>query len=276
MTKSLTTTLLIICFVSYIIISIAPTIMAHNIITHKDFTVTGHRGAAGLAPENTISAMQAALDAGVDMIECDIHLTKDNVVVVCHDTSIDRTTTGKGKISDLTIEEVKSYNIVDSNGEITNLKIPTLDELLEFINGRTELLIEIKRKGRLNTGIEDKMVELINKHNAIGWTCVQSFDDSAIENTHALLPELAIEKLFIFKLWGLPIIFDMGFSKFSAEKYDNVRSFNIYHRSVSKLLVHKIHAMGKSVRIWTIKDGDSKIPDIGIDGIITDRPDIWR
>ncbi|MFR9594275.1 MAG: glycerophosphodiester phosphodiesterase family protein, partial [Rikenellaceae bacterium] len=189
--------------------------------------------------------------------------------------TINRTTTGKGKIEDMTLQEILSYNIVDKYGNETEFKIPTLDELLGFVAGRTKVLIEIKRRKNQYPGLEEAMIELIKKHNAQEWVTVQSFNDSALENTHSLMPEIALEKLFVFRLCGLPYIFDGTFAGFSADKYKHIDSFNIYYRSASKRLVESIHKMGKKVKLWSIKDNNTKIPDVGADGIITDRPDQW-
>ncbi len=263
-----------ILIIAYISITIAPNTFASESKV-KTYTVTGHRGAAGLAPENTLLAMQRGMEAGADFLECDIHLTKDNEIVVCHDITINRTTTGKGKIASLTLDEILSHYIVNSDGEVTDMTVPTLDQLLSFIDGKTHLIIEIKRKGNIYDGIEDKMVEIIQKHNAQDWVVVQSFNDEALEKSYALMPQLRLEKLFVAKLWALPYIYDGTITRFNAEKYNYISSFNIYHLSASKSLVNKIHAMGKEVKIWTIKDENTKIPNIGIDGIITDRPDLW-
>lgn len=267
-------TALITCFIGYSLISIAPKVYAKSLDLNKmNVTITGHRGAAGLAPENSLLAIQKGLESGADFIEIDIHLTKDGEIVVCHDPKIDRTTTGTGDICDLTYDQIMSYNIVNDQGIETDLKIPTLDQVLSLVDGNSNLLIEIKRKPGLYDGIEAKMIDIIKSHNAEQWTTVQSFNDMTLEITHSLMEDLPLEKLFIFKLWGLPIIFDGTFTSFNSKKYHYIQSFNIYHFSVSKSLVSKIHKMGKKVKIWTIKDESVKIPDVGIDGIITDRPD---
>ena len=70
--------------------------------------IIGHRGAMALAPENTLSSFQKAIELGVDMIELDVHLSKDNQAIVIHDKSVDRTTDGKGVIKELTLEEIKT------------------------------------------------------------------------------------------------------------------------------------------------------------------------
>lgn len=87
-------------------------------------------------PENSISAVKAAIAAGADAIECDPRLTQDGQIVVCHDESIARTTTGTGNISDLTLSQIKSYSLLDRNGNATDEQMPTLKEFLEAARGK--------------------------------------------------------------------------------------------------------------------------------------------
>lgn len=114
-------------------------------IEEKKITITAHRGGAALAPENTLAAVRLGMELGVDYIEIDIHQTADNQLVVCHDMTIDRTTNGRGKICNMTLDEIRSFNIVYCDS-VTDLKIPTLDEVLALVDGKTKLLIEIKKK----------------------------------------------------------------------------------------------------------------------------------
>ena len=94
----------------------------------------GHRGAAGHAPENTLLSIETALRLGVDVVEIDVHRSRDGHIVVMHDERIDRTTTGKGYIRDLTLEQLKA------------LGVPTLREVLGAVRGRAALMIEIKAR----------------------------------------------------------------------------------------------------------------------------------
>lgn len=79
---------------------------------HK-MLIVGHRGGAGMAPENSLQCIEKGIQTGADMIEIDIHLTKDGELVVCHDQTIDRTTTGTGKIAEMTLSEIRKFHIVD-------------------------------------------------------------------------------------------------------------------------------------------------------------------
>lgn len=240
---------------------------------HK-MLIVGHRGGAGMAPENSLQCIEKGIQTGADMIEIDIHLTKDGELVVCHDQTIDRTTTGTGKIAEMTLNEIRKFHIVDKNGKETDEKIPTLDEVLKLINGRCHLLIEIKRTNNLYQGIEQKLLESIKAHHASQWIIVQSFNDSVLETLHALDHTVRLEKLVIFKLQWIPVIFDGTFTYFNFKKYHYISSFNFHYRAITPALLKKIHAQGKEVKIWTLEEPNNW-KACPVDGIITDRPDLW-
>jgi glycerophosphoryl diester phosphodiesterase len=245
-----------------------------------NMVIIGHRGGASIGIENTLACYQKGIEAGADMIEIDIHQTKDNHIVICHDQSIDRTTNGKGLIRDMTLSEIRQYRCIDKDGHATNELIPTLDEVFDlFLRTRAtgnpcKLLIEIKRTNDIYQGIEERLLKKIASCNAKDWVTVQSFNDFALEKIHQLDPTIRLEKLFFFKLPGLPIIMDwFHFTKFSYEKYNYVSSFNMNYRWLTRNFLNDIHRHGKEVKIWTLEGTDA--PHLDVDGIITNRPDLW-
>jgi glycerophosphoryl diester phosphodiesterase len=98
----------------------------------------GHRGAAGHAPENTLLSIETALSFGVDVVEIDVHRSRDGHLIVMHDARVDRTTNGSGYIRDLTLEQLQSLRTA------SNQQLPTLTEVLEGVKGRAAVMIEIK------------------------------------------------------------------------------------------------------------------------------------
>lgn len=264
--------------VIYMTIPLAANLFAEKKYSSKNIDkmiIVGHRGGSDLAPENTLLCIDKGISAGADMIEIDIHMSKDGELIVCHDRTIDRTTNGEGKICDMTLSEIKKYKIKDSSGNITDETIPTLDEVLNLVNGRSRLLIEIKRTKNLYKGIESKLLEKIRKYDAYDWVVVQSFNDSVLETLYALDKKIRLEKLIILKLQWLPVIFDGIFTRFSYNKYHYISSFNYYHKTVSKKLIDDIHSHGKEIKVWTLK-GPEDTTYLPVDGIITDRPDLWK
>lgn len=116
--------------------------------------VVGHRGAAAVMPENTLKGFRYAMEVGVDSVECDVHLTRDDRLVVMHDATVDRTTNGHGAIRDLRYARIRSLDAGD--GE----RVPTLDEVLELVQGRTPLLCELK-----GMGVEEAAVAAVMAHD---------------------------------------------------------------------------------------------------------------
>ena len=242
--------------------------------------IIGHRGGASIGPENTLACFRKGIEAGADMIEIDIHLTKDGEIVICHDQSIDRTTNGKGKIREMTFDEIRQYRAVDAQGNVTDQQLPSLDEVFQlFTDVRAKgnpckLLIEIKRTNDIYQGIEERLLQKISDYGAKEWVVVQSFNDFALEIIHQLDPTIRLEKLFLFKLPGLPIIMDwFRFTRFSYEKYHYVSSFNMNYLWLTRSFLNDIHRHGKEVKIWTLEG--VKAPRLDVDGIITNRPDLW-
>ena len=241
--------------------------------TVEGLTITGHRGGALLGAENSLECIRKGLDAGASSIEIDVHITADGHIVVCHDPTVDRTTNGSGAINGMTIEQIKELRLLE-NGTVTDQQIPTLEQVLEVIDGRAELLLEIKRTNSNNKGIEQRVLEILRQHGALKYTAIQSFDDNVLETLHSLDSTLQLEKLLFCKFLGIPVIFDGTFSCFSPQKYSYIRSFNFYHRGLSKSLSEYLHKNGYRTRIWTLNDPHA-IPDIELEGVITDRPDLF-
>lgn len=104
--------------------------------------VVAHRGDWREAPENSVWAVKKAIEKGVDMAEIDLAMTKDSILILMHDNTIDRTTTGKGKPSDFTLEEIKKLHLRDGLGVETRMRVPTLQEILEISDGKILLNLD--------------------------------------------------------------------------------------------------------------------------------------
>lgn len=261
-------------FVVWVVASFTRGMFAAKVGDISQLVVTAHRGGAALGEENTIECIERGINAGAESVEIDVHITADGHIVVCHDATVDRTTNGTGAINDLTLEQIKELRIVNADGEITDLQISTLGQVLEVIDGDVELLLEIKRKGLDNKGVEEAVLDVLKQYDAFSYTTIQSFNDSVLEKLYSLDPTLKLEKLVIAKLIGLPIIFDGSLTYFSTEKYHYIRSFNFFYRALSPSLSNYLHKEGYKTRIWTINDPAS-LPDIKLNGIITDHPELF-
>jgi glycerophosphoryl diester phosphodiesterase len=245
-------------------------------INNRNPIVVAHRGASGYAPENTMAAIKKAITMGVDMIEIDVQLSKDNEVVLMHDLTVDRTTNGKGKVRDLYLEEIKKLDAGKwFSSEFSGEKVPTLEEVIQAINGQCKLLIEVKRVKSKKLEIENKIVQLINKYNAYNWCIVQSFETQVIKNIQALDKSIECHKLVTMNISVLPLHIDSRIKTGTIYKYKTVQSINPYFKMLNKRKVNKIHSRGQKIITWTVNEPEDmkRMIEMGVDGIITNYPD---
>lgn len=223
-------------------------------------TITGHRGAAGISPENSLNGIDAALNLKADRIEIDVHQTRDGVVVLMHDKSIDRTTDGSGEVKAYSFEELSAFRLKE------DLQIPTLEQAIQRVDGQSVLLIEIKEGGGYYPDIETRVVELIQKYNASGWCIIQSFKDEILQKVHELDSSIPLHKLLVTSWF------------YDLEELSYVQEFSVHHFFISHRLIRKVHALEKKINAWTVNDR-KKMEDLarkGVDGIITDFPSLKK
>ena len=236
--------------------------------------IVAHRGGAKIANENTLSSFQQAIEMGVDMVELDVHMTRDNHVVVCHDMTIDRTTNGAGKIEDMTLQQFKQAVVVDYASKLpTSESMPTLREALELMKGRTKILLEIKRRNKNQyPGVEQQIIDMIHEMEMVDQVVIQSFDDQALFTVHQLDPTIRIEKLLFCRL-PFGMCFDGKINRFSFEKYKICASLNFMYKFIDQKSIDKLHAEGFEVKVWTVDD--PRKLNYKADGVITNRPDLF-
>lgn len=238
-------------------------------------TITAHRGAGGMAPENTLAAIAKGLESGADRVEVDVRQTKDNVIVCMHDADIDRTTDGKGFVGELTYNQLVKYSAgIKFSKKYIAEKIPTLDQALSLVDGKATLVIEIKGNNKIYQGIEKRVVGLIRLHNAKDWTVVHSFEDSVLINIHILDKDIKLHKLLVADFPFLKLIYDNTLKVTSLDYYNFVDEFSIFYPFATKRLIKRVHALNKKINVWTVNDSlkINRLINLGIDGIITDYP----
>ncbi len=222
--------------------------------------VFGHRGGSKLGPENTIPAFDRGLAAGADGFELDVHLSRDGLVVVHHDRLLDRTTRASGPVRERTAAELAAFDV------------PTLREVLERYP-RARIIIELKEPGAdLARGVIDE----VRRAAAMARVCLGSFSWLALRAARALDPDVATSaarleaRLALYKSW---INLSPGRVPYQAFQ---VPETNGNTRVVSPRFVRLAHKAGVVVQVWTVDDPDDirRLLDWGVDGIISDRPDI--
>jgi glycerophosphoryl diester phosphodiesterase len=140
--------------------------------------VIAHRGFSGRYPENTLKAFEEALKLPIDAVELDVRRTKDGVLVVIHDETVDRTTNGKGKVRDLTWSEIQKLDAGSWKGkEFAGERIPRLEEALQLINARVVVFLEIKEPDTA-----PQVVEALRQLDALSWVKIGSFHPQAISS----------------------------------------------------------------------------------------------
>ncbi len=214
--------------------------------------IIGHRGAAALEPENTLLSIKRAIDIGVDAIEIDVHLSKDKELVVIHDATVDRTTNGTGPVSGYSVQEIKRLDA--GKGEA----IPTLQEVIDLIDKRVMLIIELKEEGT-----EGSVVDLLGRNNLFDKSCVISFWHRLVKTVKAMDSRIKTGVLLV----GSPVDACVA-TRASADALVMKYTF------VDRELVEMAHEKGLKVFIWNIDDRDLLRPyvDMGVDAIGTNDP----
>ena len=248
-------------------------------IKKRDFLIVAHRGGGGLAPENTLASIKKSINTGADMIEVDVHLTKDNEVVIFHDETVNRTTNGEGKVHEMTLAELKELDAGSwFDGAYAGETVPTLDEVLKLIDGQVQCLIEIKSKEHLiYEGFAEKIVDIINANGAKTWSIVQSYEEEYLETAYAYDPEIKIKKIIMGEESSHILSFFIESKEYvtGRNKHHYLETLNPHYSSLSQRRVHKIKARGYKVITYPVNERKEmiKMLNMGVDGIITDYPD---
>lgn len=218
-----------------------------------------HRGAKGYEPENTLIAFRKAIDLGCDAIELDVHLSSDFEIVVIHDETINRTTSGKGFVNQMKLSELKSFLIHDK------YQIPTLQEVFELINHNIFINIELKSYETAN-----KVVELIERYVLEkNWKyenfIISSFDWNALQQVRFLNDEIQI---------GVLTATDLNLAV-SFAKFIKAKTINPYFHLLNEENVAKMRAKGFEIHAWTVNEIQDieKMKALRVDGIISDFPE---
>ena len=235
--------------------------------------VVAHRGFSGKAPENTIAAFSMALDAGVDMLELDVRLSRDNAVVVIHDQKVDRTTNGRGRVHDMTLEELKSLDAGSWFGKrFSGETIPTLQEVFSILDDRTYVNIEIKPDALSSwrsLELETQCLAIVKKNRAEKRVLFSSFDYRIIRRMKQLSPDFIGGVLY-------NVMKDMGKTPGWLAKRASAGAFICGKRQITKRMVRNAHDHDLKVGVYTIntKREVEKILRYRVDAIITNFPDV--
>lgn len=216
----------------------------------------GHRGARAYEPENTIRSFMRALELGVNAVELDVRKTKDDGLVVIHDDKVDRTTNGKGLVSELTLKEIKS--LITDKGE----RIPTLEEALELLDKKVRILIELKE-----AGVEDQVMKIVRDKSLEDNVIIISFHEEALRRVREISEKVEMGLIYVKHKDPIKAALDLK-ANYLLPMYKFVHS----------AFVKKAHQNGLKVIAWTINTiGEAQeCANKGVDGIASDKPDILK
>ncbi len=222
--------------------------------------VIGHKGASKLVPENTLRAFEKAIELKADLIEFDIHLSKDNHIVIIHDADIFSITGHHGLVKEMTLDQLKQYDF--GKGE----KIPTLEELIEIAKGKIGLQVEIKARG-----LEKKLVSLLRKNDLIDSSLISCFIHSKLIKIQKLEPHLKLGALEPAIVGREPQMEDYERMVKNAVDH-NFYAIHPEFTTVKEELIELAHENNVKVHPWTVNDVNElkKLIDMEVDGIITD------
>jgi glycerophosphoryl diester phosphodiesterase len=246
--------------------------------------VFAHRGASAARPEHTLAAYRQAIAEGVDGLECDVRLTRDGHLVCVHDATIERTSTGRGRVSRLTLAELNRHDYSSwhpggrSPGAPTDRGVLTFDALLRLAldAGRPlHLLVETKHPSRFGGQVEQRLVQSLVRHGLHNTTgardhgvsvTVMSFSSSALRRIRVLAPDLPT--VFLFEV-AAPSVWQ-GRAPSGADALGP----GVAAIRKRPEVVRRAHDRGNRVFVWTVNiraDLDLMV-DLGVDGVISDRP----
>lgn len=264
-----------------------PTMNEHAYFDNEKPLVIAHQGGQHLAPTGTMEAFQNAKDLGVDVIEFDIHMTKDGHLVTIHDPTVDRTTNGKGKINDMTLEEIQSLDAAatfkDLDGTYSyrdqGVYIPTIEEVFEKIpDMRWNIEIKDSNDPELYQTIAKKLWHTMQQYGLEEDVLVASFDQDIIDimldvsDGQALVSggRQEITKFVILHKLFLSGLYHPQVNAVQIPTEDS--HINLKDRKLTRAAAK----LEMDVHYWTINDKETmkELINLGADGIITDRPDL--
>ena len=232
----------------------------------------GHRGASYDAPENTLPAFRLAAEMGADGVELDVQLSQDGEVVIIHDFDLDKTTTGTGPVKAKTLKQLKELDAGSHfDPAFTQTPIPTLSELFMAMGPVLLYNIELKTMAVRDEGLEAEVIRLIEDHNLQSRAMLSSFNPFALNRAYRVNPNIKRGLL-----WSPGLPFHLRWQLFRQAARPDM--FHPHWQAVSAAMLAKEHQQGHLVNVWTCNDPQAmvKLITMGVDSIMTDRPDVLK
>lgn len=234
--------------------------------------VIAHRGASGHAPENTMASFLRAIAMGAPAIELDVHQTLDHELVVAHDDDLRRCGRDKRRLKNVHWDDVSGLDVGSwFDKSFTGERLPRLEDVFDILPKNVELHVEIKRGSSVYPGIEERVVDLIHKRDALARTVVSSFDHAALYSVRSL-----DEKVRLGYLLGLTTLK----TAFKEMKDIDAESLNLSVRQTLARTVKAAHDRGRKILVYTVNTPveRDRLNKLGVDGIFCNYPELnlWR
>jgi glycerophosphoryl diester phosphodiesterase len=232
--------------------------------------IFAHRGACRVAPENTLPAFEAAVGLGADGVELDVQYSSDGELMVFHNPSLEATTDGAGRLTSHTSEELRALDAGSFFGpEFAGTRIPTLDEVLDLLNGKLLVNVELKALDQTTSGIGADVVKSVRARDMQDQVVISSFNPMALRRARGAGPEIECALLLAPDLPG-------WLRSGMARRYSRANALHPEAPMVDEAYMARARKEGLPVRAWTVNDEPEmrRLAALGVDAIITDVPDV--
>ena len=232
--------------------------------------VFAHRGACRIAPENTLPAFQAAIDAGADGVELDVQYSSDGHLLVIHNPSLEGSTNGTGRVTGYTFAELRALDAGSwFDPKFAGTQIPTLDEVLDLLRGKLLVNIELKALDSATQGIGVDVVAVVRNHHMTDQVVLSCFNPFALRRAKRAGPEIEC---------GLLLAPDLpGWTGWNLTRwYSRADALHPEAPMVDSAYMAQATKRGLPVRVWTVNDEAEmrRMIALGVDAVITDVPDL--
>ncbi|GEM_PF-238658 len=223
--------------------------------------IFAHRGANSFAPENSIPAFEAAVRLGCDGIEMDVRLTASGDIIIFHDRRLSRMTGCRGNVHQMPLSRIRKCYLEND----PQFKIPTLQEALEAVGNRILINIDVKKETMRQNGLEEKILAVLRDFRLTDNIIISSFNPLVLKKFAQLAPE-----------YRLGFIYRQRSHKFISNGVP-VESLHVYHRMLSQKYITNLHERNYRVYAWTVDKERHfrRMLKIGVDGIITNHPEVY-
>jgi glycerophosphoryl diester phosphodiesterase len=232
-----------------------------------------HRGASAYAPGNTLAAFRLALEMGADGFELDVMLSADGHLVVIHDDMVDRTTDGSGPVRQKTLAELKALDAgARFDVRFAGERIPTLQEVFDLVAGnRAFVNVELKADSLRGNGLEEKLVALIRCYDLGERLLISSFNPFALWRMRWLAPDMSLALLYAE---NMPVHLRNRWFAFLSHPDALSPSF----RMATQQHLRWVKSKGYRLYVWTVDEEPEmrRLTALGVDGMITNKPDLLR